>query len=99
MHCTVRTYFGDNMIEGLIKTKLGRIIRLEKIIRKYSVFVSLFGTQIGSKQANLFVSYKKRIPFLKSNNVEYCRILSNSGHFWDIFGNFYMFFALFDINK
>ena len=59
-------------------TKLGRIIRLKNIIRKYSVFVSLFRTRIGSKQASLFVLYKKQIPFLKSNNVEYCRILSNT---------------------
>ena len=71
-----------------MKSKLGRIIRLEKIIQKYSVFVSLFGTQIGSKQANLFVSYKKRIPFLKSNNVEYCRIVG-------IFGTFLVIFTCF----
>ena len=80
-------------------TKLGRIIRLKNIIRKYSVFVSLFGTRIGSKQASLFVSYKKQIPFLKSNNVEYCRILSNSVHFGTFLSHFYMLFALFDFNK
>ena len=79
--------------------KLGRIIRLKNIIRKYSVFVSLFGTRIGSKQASLFVSYKKQIPFLKSNNVKYCRILSNSVHFGTFLSHFYMLFALFDFNK
>ena len=63
-------------------SKLGRIIRLEKIIRKYSVFVLLFGTQIRSKQVNLFVSYKKRMPIKKLNNVEYCRIVGILGHFW-----------------
>ena len=64
------------------QSKLGQIIGLEKIIQKYSVFVSLFGIQIGSKWANLFVSYKKRIPFLKSNNVKYCPIVGTSGYFW-----------------
>ena len=51
-----------------------------KNFQKYLVFVSLFSTQIGSKQANLFVSYKKRIPFFKSNNVKYCQILPYCGH-------------------
>ena len=61
--------------------KLGRIIWLKNIIWKYLIFVLLFGTRIGSKQARLFVSYKKQIPFLKSNNVEYCRILLYIWHF------------------
>ena len=47
--------------------KLGQIIRLRNVIQKYLVFVSLFGTQIGSKQASLFVLYKKQIPFLRLN--------------------------------
>ena len=34
-----------------VKIKLGQIIRLEKIIQKYSVFFLRFSTQIGSKQA------------------------------------------------
>ena len=93
--------------------KLGRIIRLKNIIRKYSVFVSLFGTRIGSKQASLFVSYKKQIPFLKSNNVEYCRIVCILGHFWAIFtcflhystltnkntNNYSFWFDFYDLNQ
>ena len=51
------------------------------------VFILLFGTQIGSKQANLFVSYKKGKTFLKSNN------------FGTFLSHFYIFFALFDINR
>ena len=39
--------------ERIGRAKLGRIIQLRKIIWKYSVFVLLFGTQIGSKQASL----------------------------------------------
>ena len=89
----------DFTIITSIVVKLGRIIRLKNIIRKYSVFVLLFGTRIGSKQASLFVSYKKQIPFLKLNNVEYCRIMSNSEHFGTFLSHFYMLFALFDINK
>ena len=44
----------------------------KEIIQKYLVFIVQFSTQIGSKQASLFVLYKKQLPFLKSNNVEYC---------------------------
>ena len=76
--------------------KLGQIILLEKIIKKYLVFVPLFSTQILSKQANLFVSYTKPIPFFKVKECQ--QILSNTvkivsilGHFWWYFSHFYMF--------
>ena len=68
-------FVGETFLNNCLASNLGRIIPLEKIIQKYSVFVLLFGTQIGSKQASLFVSYKKWIPFLKLNNVEYCQIV------------------------
>ena len=60
--------------------KLGRIIwwrkiiRLRKIIQKYSMFVLLFATQIGSKQASLFILHTKQILFKSqkmSNTTEY----------------------------
>ena len=70
-----------------------------KNIQKYSVFVSLFCTQIWSKQAKLFVFSKKWIPFLKSNNVKCCQILSNCWHFGTFLVIFEPFFALFDVNK
>ena len=69
--------------------KLGQIILFKNIIWKYLVFILLFGTQIGSEQASLFVLLKKRIPFLKSNNVKYWWA------FWGIFGNFWAIFTCF----
>ena len=50
-------------------TKLWRIIRLRKIIQKYSLFLSVFGTWIRSKQASLLVLHTKRISLLKLNSV------------------------------
>ena len=82
----------------LLKTKLERIIWLKNIIQKYSVFLLLFSTRIGSKQASLFVLYKKRIPFFKSNNVEYCQIVAILGHFWWFWAIFTCFLLIY-INK
>ena len=42
---------------------LGELFNWKKLFENIRYLFSLFGTQIGLKQANLFVSYKKQIPF------------------------------------
>ena len=57
--------------------KLGQIIRLEKNIQKYSIFVLLYGTQIGWKQAN----HTKEYLFKSQISNTYCQIVGILGHF------------------
>ena len=79
--------------------KLGQIIWLRKIIQKCSVLVLIFGPQIRSKQASLFISHTKWISFLKLNTVEWCWIMVIWGHFCSFLSHFDMFDAWFDMNK
>ena len=60
--------------------KLGQIIWLKNYLKNLT-FVLVFSTQIGLNQVSVFVSHSKQIPFLKSNNVKYCQIMLNVGHF------------------
>ena len=57
---TVYSFWGQ---KSWLNSKLGQIIWLRKIIWKYLVFVSLFGTRIRSKQASLLVLHLKQITF------------------------------------
>ena len=75
---------------------------MKKIIQKNLTFVTVFGTRNGSNQVNLFVSHAKQIPFLSpimSNNVKNCQLMVILRHVWSFLSHFYMFFALFNINK
>ena len=90
MHCISESGILSVQIQRVV-TKLGRVIRLRKIIWKYSVFVSIYVTQIRSKQTSLFVSHSKLIPLLKSCNVKYCQIMGILGRFCSFLTQFDMF--------
>ena len=54
------------------------------------------------KRPTYLFHIRNKYPLLKSNIVKYCQIMSNNGHlgtFLVIFEHYYMFFALFNINK
>ena len=61
-------YRNDAILKGgkitaALKRNLWQIIQLRNIIQKYLVFLSLFGSQIGLKQASLFILHTKQVPF------------------------------------
>ena len=72
---------------------LERIIWLRKMIRKYLIFVLLFGTRIRSKQASLFILHRKQIPFSKSNYGHFGPFLVITEPFLHVFA------LVLDINK
>ena len=51
-------------------TKLGRIMRLEKVIQNNLTIISVFGTRIGPNLVNLFDSHAKRIHTVDVRNPD-----------------------------
>ena len=77
--------------DRLEDSRLGEVIQLRKIIPKYSVFLSLFGTRVGRNRPAYSFGIQT-IPFLNWNYVKYYQT-------WDIFEPFYMFLPYLTLTK